>query len=47
MSSGCRHGSDIYHPHLERLAVPIAFIHGAENACFEPEITEISYKTVE
>jgi cholesterol oxidase len=32
-------GQDIYLPHLERLAIPITFIHGAENACFLPEST--------
>ena len=33
-------GQDIYLPHLGRLAIPITFIHGAENACFLPESTE-------
>jgi cholesterol oxidase len=37
-------GQDIYLPHLGRLAIPITFIHGAENACFVPESTE---KTME
>ncbi|MGH3427848.1 MAG: alpha/beta fold hydrolase, partial [Mycobacteriales bacterium] len=32
-------GQDIYLPHLERLAVPTTFIHGAENSCFLPEST--------
>jgi cholesterol oxidase len=32
-------GEDLYLPHLERLAVPTTFIHGAENACFRPEST--------
>jgi cholesterol oxidase len=27
-------GADVYLLHLERLAIPIAFIHGKENACF-------------
>ena len=27
-------------PHLERLALPICFIHGQENNCFLPESTE-------
>ena len=36
-------GDDVYLPHLERLAIPIAFIHGAENACFLPESTKIAY----
>jgi cholesterol oxidase len=33
------HGEDIYLPHLERLAIPITFLHGAENFCFLPEST--------
>jgi cholesterol oxidase len=33
------HGNDVYLPHLERLALPITFIHGAKNACFRPEST--------
>ena len=32
-------GKDAYMPHPERLALPICFIHGAENACFRPEST--------
>ena len=36
-------GEDTYIPHLERLAIPITFIHGAENECFLPESTEITY----
>jgi cholesterol oxidase len=32
-------GQDVYLPHLGRLAIPITFIHGAENACFLPEST--------
>lgn len=32
-------GNDAYMPHLERLAIPISFIHGGENACFLPEST--------
>ena len=37
-------GQDIYLPHVGRLAIPITFIHGAENACFLPESTK---KTME
>jgi cholesterol oxidase len=33
-------GNDAYMPHLDRLAIPISFIHGGENACFLPESTE-------
>jgi cholesterol oxidase len=36
-------GADVYLPHLDRLAIPIAFIHGAANQCFLPESTEITY----
>ncbi len=32
-------GSDRYLPHLDRLALPLTIIHGAENACFLPEST--------
>jgi cholesterol oxidase len=27
-------GDERYLPHIERMAIPIAFVHGAENACF-------------
>ncbi|NDJ23211.1 hypothetical protein GS682_16525 [Nostoc sp. B(2019)] len=37
-------GKDVYLPHLERLAIPIALIHGADNAFFLPEGSEITYK---
>jgi cholesterol oxidase len=33
-------GNDAYMPHLDRLAIPVCFIHGGENACFLPESTE-------
>ena len=36
-------GADIYLPHLERLAIPITFIHGAENQVFLPASTAITY----
>lgn len=32
-------GENVYLPHLERLAIPITFIHGEQNACFLPEST--------
>jgi cholesterol oxidase len=35
-------GKDTYLPHLERLAIPISFIHGAENHCWLPKSTEIT-----
>lgn len=36
-------GTDAYVPHLDRLALPITFIHGAENACYKPKSTEITH----
>ena len=30
-------GSEAYLPHLGRTAIPITFVHGAENECFLPE----------
>jgi len=33
-------GNDTYLPHLDRMAIPITFIHGALNRCFLPESTE-------
>lgn len=38
------HGEESYMPHLERLALPITFIHGQENRCFLPESTAITYQ---
>jgi len=35
-------GNNVYLPHLDRLAIPIAFIHGAQNECFLPESTAIT-----
>lgn len=37
-------GKDVYLPHMDRLAIPICFIHGAENSCYHPESTEITYQ---
>ncbi len=34
-----RKGSDVYLPHVDRMALPILFVHGADNACFKPEST--------
>jgi cholesterol oxidase len=36
-------GSEAYLPHLDRMAIPIAFIHGAQNRCFVPASTETTY----
>jgi cholesterol oxidase len=35
-------GKDVYMPHLDRLAIPITFIHGEQNQCFLPASTEIT-----
>jgi cholesterol oxidase len=32
-------GKDVYLPHADRMALPILFVHGADNACFKPEST--------
>jgi len=32
--------------HLDRLALPICFIHGAENQCFLPVSTELTYNAL-
>ncbi|EMO28875.1 hypothetical protein LEP1GSC170_4224 [Leptospira interrogans serovar Bataviae str. HAI135] len=37
-------GQDVYVPHLDRLNLPITFIHGAQNRCYLPESTETTYK---
>ena len=36
-------GKDVYLPHLDRLALPITFIHGADNECFLPESTALTF----
>jgi cholesterol oxidase len=36
-------GDDVYLPHIDRLRLPICFIHGAENQCYLPESTKITY----
>ena len=33
-------GEDVYMPHLDRLAIPISFIHGADDACVHVSGTE-------
>jgi cholesterol oxidase len=37
-------GGEVYMPHLERLAIPITFIHGGNNECFLPESTALTYE---
>ncbi len=36
-------GGDDYLAHPERMKIPVAFIHGADNVCFLPESTELTY----
>jgi cholesterol oxidase len=36
-------GNDVYLPHLDRMAIPLCFIHGAENQCFLPQSTLMTY----
>lgn len=36
-------GDNVYLPHLDRLALPISFLHGSENRQFLPESTEKTY----
>ena len=37
-------GDEAYLPHLNRLAIPITFIHGERNECFLPASTEKTYE---
>lgn len=37
-------GEDVYLPHVKRLAIPITFIHGAENELWLPDSTDQTYK---
>jgi choline dehydrogenase-like flavoprotein len=39
-------GNDTYMPHLDRLAIPITFVHGAKNNLFLPEGSEQTLKAV-
>jgi cholesterol oxidase len=36
-------GADDYLPHLDRMRMPIAFIHGANNQCFIPDSTQRTF----
>jgi cholesterol oxidase len=40
-------GEDVYLPHLDRMAIPMTFIHGAENNCYLPESTERTLRALE
>jgi cholesterol oxidase len=37
-------GDDVYLPHVDRLRLPITFIHGGENAVFSPRATETTFQ---
>jgi len=39
-------GGDTYLPHLDRMAIPISFIHGAENQCYLPASTEKTFEAL-
>lgn len=39
-------GSDDYLPYLERMAIPMLFVHGADNDCLLPESTEVSMEAL-
>jgi cholesterol oxidase len=39
-----KHGEDVYLPHVARLALPLAFLHGVENRQFLPKTTEKTFK---
>ncbi len=36
-------GQDVYMPHLDRVAIPITFLHGEHNRMFIPRSTELTY----
>jgi cholesterol oxidase len=36
-------GEDAYRPHLDRMAIPVTFLHGADNDCFLPQSTADTY----
>ncbi|MCF6202450.1 MAG: GMC family oxidoreductase N-terminal domain-containing protein [Methylococcaceae bacterium] len=40
-------GAEIYMQHLDRLAIPITFIHGAENSAFNPKSTQLTYEALQ
>jgi cholesterol oxidase len=39
-------GEDRYLPHLNRLAIPLTFVHGAENGCFLTQGTRETYEAL-
>jgi cholesterol oxidase len=39
-----KQGTNVYLPHVDRLAMPVAFLHGAENRQFLPKTTERTFR---
>lgn len=39
-------GADGYAPHLERMAIPVLFVHGGDNDCLLPESTQSSMEAL-
>jgi choline dehydrogenase-like flavoprotein len=39
-------GGDVYMPHLDRVAIPITFLHGEHNRMFIPRSTELTYEAL-
>jgi cholesterol oxidase len=39
-------GGEVYMPHLDRLAIPITFLHGEHNRMFIPRSTELTYNAL-
>lgn len=37
-------GQDVYLPHLDRMAIPVAFIHGADNETWLTDSTRHTYE---
>jgi cholesterol oxidase len=40
------HGEDAYLPHLDRMKLPLAFLHGEHNRLFTPEGSELTYNAL-
>lgn len=43
---GNEQGEDVYLPNLDRMAIPVAFLHGADNECLLPESTRLTYEAL-
>jgi len=40
------HGDNVYLPNLERMNLPLCFVHGAENRCYLPVSTETTFNAL-